>query len=63
MLFFRMRLQGEQMMWCLLSKIFATNSPNNGGWHLPAGSENSVSVPFDFMAGRLEFNFYACSVQ
>ena len=39
------------------------HSPNNGGWHLPAGSENSVSVPFDFMAGRLEFNFYACSVQ
>ena len=29
------------------------HSPNNGGWHLPAGSENSVAVPFDFMAGRL----------
>jgi len=28
------------------------HSPNNGGWFLPAGGENSVSVPFDFMAGR-----------
>ena len=29
------------------------HSPNNGGWYLPAGGENSVAVPFDFMAGRL----------
>ena len=39
------------------------HSPNNGGWHLPAGSENSVSVPFDFMAGRLEFEYFGCLVQ
>ena len=39
------------------------HSPNNGGWHLPAGSENSVSVPFDFMAGRLEFEYFGYSVQ
>jgi len=27
-------------------------APNNGGWELPAGSQNSVSVPYDFSAGR-----------
>ena len=27
-------------------------APNNGGWELPSGSQNSVSVPFDFQAGR-----------
>jgi len=27
-------------------------APNNGGWKLPAGTQNSVSVPHDFTAGR-----------
>jgi len=27
-------------------------APNNGGWELPSGAQNSVSVPFDFAAGR-----------
>ena len=34
-------------------------APNNGGWELPSGAQNSVSVPFDFAAGRLlTFVFY-----